>query len=436
MSLFPNALHKAGDARGVRDGPIEHRGLIRRAFTIIEMLVVISIIAILVVIAVPSFQAMVSSSEESLAESLLRSAVRAGRDAALRGGAGEDGAVVFFFEPGGRTVLVPYISVGTLRDSLLPGSPLPNGPEVLREVFVPSPAGQPVRLPKYWMVRAQALSGLLDSGSSTSSGWYNKFSGGGGTLANDRYDRGQVNWVFPETDFFNAGVPNDGAHRNTFMLRFEGGTGRRVTSPIEGALVFAPGRVVNPPSLYANTSGPARQSTNTLIAQLRKGDPERYVRQVLAGRLPGVAAPLTEDQKRALIGRESSDMVLARPVSVIALYNERDLVAGLNQLGGASDVALDRDTDSLYEKPLISGVNSTDVPTPNPGPILVSALSGQARWRQINQWIEGDTDGDNTYGDTAPDAAGAVKDRPTAKLYLVDRFTGSLRRLSVDRGQP
>jgi len=121
-----------------------------RAFTLLELIVVILIIGVLLGIAVPSFSAMLRSSESSMADTLLRNALRAGRDVALRSGGREDVAVVFTFDARGRLSILTCVKVGELADSP------PTLPIVLREIFVPVDISQPTQLPKYWTVRGFA----------------------------------------------------------------------------------------------------------------------------------------------------------------------------------------------------------------------------------------------------------------------------------------
>lgn len=74
----------------------------RPAFSLIELLVVVALIAILLTIAVPAFASLLYSNERAQADSKLKLAVTMGRDAAVRESRGADGAVAFTFDPGGR----------------------------------------------------------------------------------------------------------------------------------------------------------------------------------------------------------------------------------------------------------------------------------------------------------------------------------------------
>lgn len=361
-----------------------HRNVRHAAFTVTELLAVIAIIVVLIVIAVPSFQAMLKSSEETMAESLLTTAIKAGRDAAFRAGTGNDAALVFFFEPGGRCSVIPCVRAGSVRD-LLDGGPEP----IEREVFVPAPDFAPISMPKYWSVR-----GWIGPNTITGTGDY--YPGAG------RYQTGNFgNWVFPETGFFNHENPNDGRQRSTFMIRFAGGTGALVATPPTAVLVVAP-RGTRVTSVGSMTAAQTALDPNE---PRWSGDLVRFVRAVQAGQNPVTNAQLSMTDKRDILGRENSNIVMARPVSVIALYNEQ-------QLAGALGTRLDRDTDSIY-KPWATGQSEPE--------LIAASIQAQA----INRWMEGDTDfSGSTDGGNAADV-------PLAKLFSIDRYTGTLRRLEV-----
>lgn len=363
----------------------------RAAFTITELLVVITLIIILVLIAVPSFSAMIYSSEESLAESQLRAAMRAARDAAVRSSGAADGAAVFFFEPGGRLTILPCVKVGDLTDwTDLNAVNAQSDDLTRREVFAAAPGFSAVTLPKFWMVRGFAPANSLTEM------WY----GAGGPRTATTYTATTATnrqWVFPETGFFNVEGAADGYRRSTFMVRFRAGTGELVGSSTTPALVFSPR------NSSANRTGPLAAARAD-----RAEDPVRFVRQVLS---QGVSPASPASDKRRVLGRASSDMVLARPVMQVALYNE-------NRLAAALGLRVDRDTDSLYMGPDVSGglpVYATYVP---------KYVGGQtaALLDKISRFVEGDTNFDNRVDD---------QDRPNAKVFGIDRYSGALRELEV-----
>ncbi len=354
------------------------------AFTVTELLVVIVLISILVLIAVPSFQSMVYSSEEALAETQLRGGIRAARDVAVRSSAGNDGAAVIFFDRGGRTTILPCVKAGELVENLSG----PSGVIVLRrEVF--APAGPPVQLPRNFMLR-----GYLPPQSVTSDFY-------GNSAASTGYSPNQAAWAFPETDFFNAESTDAGLDRNTFLVRFEAGTGALVGASTEPVLVFAPRR---------SSAGRQAQPFSDFRAD-RDGveDPVRFVKRVLS------APTLSSQEKVRLLGRESSDIVMARPVQQIALYDESRLASALR-------ARIDPDTGAIYAAPPQSG----DLQQfGSYAPRYVPAQPQDISIDRINDWIEGDTDLDGRF-ETGEDG-----DRPLARLYSVDRYTGALRSMPV-----
>jgi type II secretory pathway pseudopilin PulG len=374
-----------------------------RAFTITELLVVITLIIILVLIAVPSFSAMIYSSEESLAESQLRAAMRAARDAAVRSNGGADGAVVFFFESGGRLTMLPCVKVGEISDwtdSNAAGA-ADNTKLTRRDVFAAAPGFSAIALPKYWMVR-----GFAPAHSMTTV-WY------GGNLASattyNNTNEPERQWVFPETGFFNIDAVDDGYNRSTFMVRFRAGTGELIGGST------APALVLSPRNSSQGRTGPIFGDTNSgATANYRADraeDPIQFIQLVLAR---PITTTNTASDKRRLIGRLSSDMVLARPVMQVALYNE-------NRLAGALGTRVDRTTDCLYAPPPLNG---SGLPNYN---MYVPAYAGipsgsDTPLERISRFIEGDTNLDNVVnGD----------DKPEAKLFSIDRYSGALRRMEV-----
>jgi hypothetical protein len=330
---------------------------------------------------------MIRSSESALAETQLRAATRVARDAALRSNGRSDSAAVFFFDRAGRITVVPCEKVGELADLDS------NNQPVTREVFVPAPGLQPLSLPKGWSVRAYAPGELL------SDDWYGRSPA---RSANST----RPFWLFPETDFYDTEVANDGPTRSTFMIRFQGGTGVMTTAPAEPALVFAP--------RPSGKNRPTGQPMGDYRAD-RAEDPVKFVRRILSD------PRLTAVQRRQLIGRESGDMVAARPVPAVALYEERDLAAAFGLR-----VA---DTGTLYEPPPTSG-NAANMSGYQPRYVTASNLTDE----RIANWIIGDTNLNgqverldvNVSSATAP-----TPDAPVARLYGVDRYTGALKRLET-----
>lgn len=372
------------------------RAALRRGFTIMELMVVIAIITILLVIAIPSFRAMIRSSEEALADSLLKAGLRAGRDAALQSPSGSDAAAVFFFEPGGRLTVVTYIQAGTIVDEML-AQGTGTGNVIDREVFVPAPGFRPIALPSGWMVSGSVPASAVEP----QGDWYS------GTGNNARYPAATANWVFPETGFFDADTANQGSNRCSFMVRFKAGTGELVSSPSNPVLVLAP----RPKLSRTDESGGAWLTTwANPLSNRWANDPFGFVRAVTGRRIsdpdaPGTAHVLTDEEMREVLGHVSSDTVLARPVTVLTLYD-------INRMASALGVRVDRDTGSLYR---------AVEPGSGDGPRFLENVTAA----RMNAWIEGDTNLDNVI------SAGQSNDRAEARLFSINHYTGTLLPLEV-----
>lgn len=370
-------------------------GLARRggrwAFTLTELLVVVLIIAAIMVIAVPSFSSLMYSSEATMAENLVQVSLRGGRDAALRSASGEDGAVVFFYEPapgGGRLVMTPCVKVGAIFD--LP----PNLPAaVWREIFVPVGTVESVQLPKHWMVRGYAPANSIEN----PAGWYEGTRYGNGGSKGD--------WVFPETGFFTPAVVDEGRFRQTFMVRFQSGSGVVVAATGAAPLVFAPAQAA-PTAFGGINAGEA-----TELKTLRLSNPRKYVERVLGSHT------VTATSKRALLGASSADMVMVRPVSVLALYDETRLASAI---GGK----LDPDTGCLYQKHM-NGQNPAFAPIYDASGNIVR--DNVRIGRMMNRWIEGDTNQNDRIDSRE------MGDEPEARLFTIDRYTGVPKRMETQQ---
>jgi len=366
----PNRIHAAA-ARARRLRLSERRV----GFTLIELIVVIVIIGVLLSIAVPAFSSMLRSGEAGMAETLLRSAMRSGRAAAMQSGGREDAAVLFTYEPNGRLTMLTCVKVGELLDkSPSSGTAAP----ATREIFVPLESAEPAQLPRNWMVRGYAAQNMTDTQ------WYEQVAG-----SPNRYPGGnQGDWVFPENAFFRRDVVGNGANRQSFIVRFEGGTGLLSTANAEPALVF-----------LAGIDASARTGTPWTAYSSRIGQPRKYVERVLADRT------LTITQQRALLGDESGDTILVKPVKALALYDERKLAGGI-------DVRIDAKTGSIY----------SSAGTPE-APRFVNGATGA----KIRSWLEGTGDL-NGNGQVDSREQGYLHE---SKLFLVDRYTSELRELGV-----
>lgn len=390
------------------------RRTIRSAFTLLELLVVISILAIAVAIAVPSFNSLLYTSNQSQAANQLQVALASARDAAVRSAPGADAAAVFFFEPGGRTSIVPCVSIGVLRDA----DPISlNDRELFveREVFVPAPGIEPIELPRGWVVRGYApRESLHDSNLANGrvTGWYDLGDGGAGSDSL-HYDINEANWLFPESGFYDVADAAGGRARHTFMVRFEGGTGRQNVTDTQPVLVLAPSPSTR---LRANLGG----SPLSKYRVDRASDQRRFVRAVLAAPPPAFGPgggqsdvdPLRTNEKQEILGDVSVDTVLARPLSQVALYNVQRLAGSIGARG------VNRDTGSLYLPVEENGPDpypqlDTSLFTEGLSPVEISA--------RVREWIE------DRYPDTV-----APEDRvpSDARIFGIRRYDGSVIELT------
>ncbi|MCC6678817.1 MAG: prepilin-type N-terminal cleavage/methylation domain-containing protein [Phycisphaerales bacterium] len=375
-----------------------------RAFTITELLVVISLFAILLAVAVPSFSAMLQSSEESLADGQLRTGLAAGRDAAVRSDSG-DGAAVFFYEPGGRTRIVACVHVATITDVRDGRSPTSSNPDdfITREVFAPLPAVKPVELPRGWMVRGLVSPGRLQAAVTSSTattdlttGWYEPNPGKREFEDPDS----RPNWVFPETGFYDYTKGDTGRTRQTFMVRYARGTGAVMLSDQKPVIVLDP-----VPAQNFRKAGVWQQ-----FPIEKAPDLATYARRLTgawSGSSPLGSTLLQQDQRRRqLIGDTATDTVLAGPVTAVALYQEKRLAAGLKVTG------LNKATGSLYgSRDLGKG---TDIVPREPmfDPKYFKSEGG-AGAKKINDWIQGR----DPY-------------KSEARLYTLNRYLGSAREIT------
>ncbi|GMV25579.1 MAG: hypothetical protein AMXMBFR58_16100 [Phycisphaerae bacterium] len=356
-----------------------------RAFTLLELLVVISLIALLLAIAAPSVNAIIRSTEEAAAKNQLDVAMSAARSQAVVSESGQDSAAVFFFTPGGKCSIGVFRKAGELEDVDTFGNP------VRRDVFVPS-GMQLFSLPTGWMIRGLAPVGTLhdESAGGQPSGWYEPIAGDrefemGGS------NRPWWNWVFPETGFYNKKKADEVADqgfsvRQTFLVRFEAGTGLVKTGDRTQVLVVDPS-----PSNAFRTVMPYR------IYRFNRGeDVASVVRRVLES--PESLLPLEDKQK--LLGDQATDTVLAQNVTEIALYRETDLAAALGARG------LNRTTRCLY------GDGANPLYRPEIDKTLFASYSAADVAKSINEWFATDA----SDSDSAGEGGGFV--------YSIDRASG------------
>ncbi len=364
--------------------------MMRRAFTLIEMLVVIVISAILLGIAVPAFQALLSSSRQSMAQNSLQQAIYSARDTAARNVGGGDAAAVFFYDKDRGLSVGVFEHVASFVDDT-DNSLGPNEAPPTRDVFVPVSSMEAVRLPEGYMVRGFVLGTQLRD-----EDWYEdlvEYSPVSGTLQGSGSDRGPGAWVFPETDFYDQTDQDDGEDRQTFMIRFKAGTGTlsRVST---SALVIDP----RPSSLDRTLI-----TDDTILKPINETEDLRS----WAVRASNSLDSSIVSSRAELIGNESSDTVLARPVTDIAMYRERRL-AQMLQLRG-----LNKQTETIYERdedPRIDASLFRDT-TLASDPVELAA--------HITKWIEGRLvyESNNAEG-TAQEA--------DSSIYTVSAYFGDL----------
>lgn len=362
---------------------------VARAFTLLELLVVISIFIIILAVAVPSFASLLYSQERTQAENQLVVALGAARSTAVATEGLGDTAAVFFFEPGGRTRITICQEVGQIQDMDSAGT------IVKRDVFVPAAGVQPLVLPRGWMIRAFAPPGAVDDGVGGGSlGWYEPIPGA------RQYSTNSGNWVFPETGFYEPDArqnPSTGLNRQSFMVRFEAGTGLLNMSSRTPAIVADP----SPSSAFR--MGPPWSRVNFKPGLLRADDPAGYVRRLLVKR-----KDLSDADRRLMLGDYSPDTVLARPVSELALYDERSLAAGIKANG------LNLATGSLYGDTTSPALVPT-APTLDPR-LFGGSFDALAVTSAINNWIQGNTGKDGPLSD--------------ARIFAIDRYQGTLREVT------
>lgn len=352
-----------------------------RGFTLVELIGVIAVIAILLAISVPAFSSLIVSSAVSRADSQVKLAAREARDVALRSFGG-DVVVAFFYEPRGRVTAAIYRQV--------PGALTIDS--VTLEVFAPDGALTPRQLPQGLVVRGLALpsSDVLDT--TADSG--DAFDGQPAWYSTERYLDGRANWVLPETGFYDRELGTEGRKRQTFVMRFEAGTGRVVLN--------------NRPIMLVDPSPSQEFRTGALLTAF---DPTRRV-----DLLTWAAQILTEqpqaDQEQ-LLGDVATDTVLAFPVAQIAVYRPEEVARQLRNAGvpGSEVSSALEESGDFYRYDEAGGFAISQAGE------VIEALMGERA-----------------------DARGGGRPNPSlaraGEVYSINRTTGELTALDIEEESP
>lgn len=371
----------------------------RAAFTLVELLVVISIFVLLLALAVPAFSSMLYSSEQSLAEQSLRVALNTARNVAVASPAGRDSAAVFTYDQYSRKVtIVVCTKAGELVDEDTAGQ------TPTHEIFAAASGVEPVQLSAGWTIRGFAPANSLDVE------WY-----GDGTYSNQAlWDEGH--WVFPETSFYDVTANNDGMSRQSFMVRFEGGTGLVKLPGSKAALVLSPSESEefrgNWPAIPSNPTpapSPAWDQFNNPLNPLHADDQVRFVQRVLAwpeytSLAAGNPGPVQLSTKRQILGMFATDMILCKPVGQLALCKESRLAAAIG-------ARLDASSGCLYR----FGADDPEL-------LINGVLASPQDLRRINEWVEGrllDANGDPIESD--------------CRVFTLQRYLGWLQEVTGTR---
>lgn len=442
-------------------------GVFARAFTLVELFIVVAVLAIAVTLGVPTFSSMIEGTNRTFAENALQESITQARFLATA--FERDSAAVFLYEPGGSLRIVPMLKVGEFEEPLgdpfggasggggggggfNPGSfnALIDPSAGVREVFAPVAEAAGFVLPRGWMVRGFVPAGrLLPTNPSINPDpeWYDSELYGGNDTTSQAKLEG--NWVAPEDGYFNRFSPGGsapvaggglGTPRSSFMIRFEASTG----------VV----RFDTRPAVCVSPRGSDRNAVSVGDRALRidlAEDLEAWavqVTQASIGQFTGTGSgnPANAAGRRAeLIGVYSNETVLAGPVTRLALFRETDLALAV----GATDV--NGVSGTLYE-PVEKqiDVNAFNAPTDqaeivldvNPGVTVgerrfsdgvLSAWSGDldALRVSINQWMEGDSNERFEPGWSVPQLIGDgdaqdETDEGADQVFVIDAISGDL----------
>ncbi|MBY0111861.1 MAG: prepilin-type N-terminal cleavage/methylation domain-containing protein [Phycisphaerales bacterium] len=416
------------------------------AFTLLELLIVVAIIAVMAAAGVPAIRNIIYTSTASLAESQLRLALNAARDLAIRNSSG-DAAAVFTFEPGGRLTIVPVVYAGTLLDGMDPGLPYTgnaNQVQVYREVFAPTPLVESVQLPPGWMVRGFApplsiynnsVQDITNSRPAVMNGWYqeNFYNAAPPRIGNRQINLGtdtiigsnnRGNWVFPENAFFDETQKEEGDYRQTFMIRFQSGTGKLV------AASSVPSVVLLPRSRIDTSKNP--NSMPVLAEPLKDNDWRRVDRadNLVAWARSVLSLPSAE--AAALIGARSTDCVTVNAVSMVGLYEESRMAAaigagGVNKITGCIYGTTPTDRPQVGTAAEAPKAPNIDLALWGNGTVVRTQSDEAKRCErvqmQINSYMIGALKGSDVFTGLSGTAAGAGVEADV-RLFVMDSYLG------------
>lgn len=410
--------------------PVARTPRLRRAFTVVELLVVVVIILIVLTVATPAFQSMLYSAARSESANTVNAAVLAARELALRSASGDDGAVVFVYDRDGTMRVIPAVRVGTVLEPAFGAggagggpSSLGGTPRVRRDVFAPIPQAASFQMPAFWNVRGYAPPNSMvdfvagERPSENLAVWYNSaMYGGTDVTSNASNPKLEGNWVFPETAFYDIDQassrsgPNAPTARQSFMIRFDSATGT-VSADRSPALFIDPR-----PSTVNRPGGARPQAVQRWLRPDRAENLGDWAKGMIAAppinangdRLRPPFNEASDATRLSYIGLSSNDTILVKPVSRIAVYDERVMARDL----GAR--RLNPATNSLF-RPVARGSNQpgNQIDTD----LFSTAVNTDALRQRINRWLDGDTNNDGTIDDD---------DQPQARIYLLRPGTGDL----------
>lgn len=397
-----------------------------RGFSLVELLVIISIMAVLAAAGIPAIRNMIYTSTGSMAESQLRFGLQAARDLAIRSEGG-DTAAVFVYEPGGRMQIIPMVYVGRILDTSDPRNPLPAAPGLAtayRDVFAPTALAEPMQLPSGWMIRGFAPPGSIfapganNTGSNVpSNGWYYENAPVGNRRINLGTDNisGQANkgnWIFPENGFFDPARTNSGENRrNTFMIRFQAGSGRIIAASVTPAIVLLPRNTID----WNDPAARPVLSTATTPGDWRRPD--------YADNLPGWARSVigmsNSADISAMIGCRSVDVAQACNVNLLALYDEQRMAQTIGARG------LNKVTGSIYGGAVGSLSAANEIPkAPNIDLALwPSSSPASSSAERVQMLVNNYMLNALRYSDVGSGPATNID--TDARLFRMDRYFGS-----------